>query len=252
MPTVPSSFTVVVPPAIAASTASWVRPCRSTPPAAASGARSGAVRSTWAVMAPPVSAWPVACSSGWDRLNVTGRAGVSSLASAWRTIGAAASRSGFGPGMRSPVAVACNPAAPWLPCSSAVNVASRAPPAASPATSRCPEASGRVNGPCTCASSAMVCQDTPGAGVIAGARAATSRSADCPARSTVPFAVACAGPAVRSKAVASAVRGPSTLACSVIAPMSGSLAMLAIRPRGGSFTCSRAARCAGSILPWTW
>ncbi len=230
-----------------ASSAAW--PWMSTPPAAASGASAGSTRCTAAARSPPVLAVPRASSSGCDSVNATGRAGSSSCASAVSSSGAASSSSGFGPGTRSPVALALRPTWPRSPATSASSRPSDAPPALTPATSRWPVASGVANGPRLRACSDTPCQDRPGAGFIAGAVALSARSALRLARSSVPCASARSSPARSASTVASAVRGPDSAACSVSAPRSGRCATLDARPSGGSSASSVAWSEPGPMRP---
>ena len=114
-----------------------------------------------------------------------------------------------------------------------------------------PLASGLRNGPCTLASTRTDCQDTPGAGVMAGAWALTARSAVSCCRSTVPLAEAVNWPAVMPTCVARLSRGPLTEAWIAIAPRSGRWAMPEIRPLAGSSALTVASIASGVTRPLT-
>ena len=108
--------------------------------------------------------------------------------------GADPDRSGREPGTRSPSAVACRCTAPGCRRCRLSGAVARAggvdliePQLAILVRS--------LEGTCTRASSATACQDTSGRGVIAGAGAATVRSAALCTRSRVPCAWASSGPA---------------------------------------------------------
>jgi hypothetical protein len=184
---------------------------------------------------------------------VTGRSAASRSAFAVMVMGAAANASGCGPGRCRPASVARSPTWPVaLPVMSAESKASVAPAADRPASRNVPVAAGLVNGPSRWAWRDSDCQEMSGRGVIAGAWASRSSTADWPVTLTTPWALAVSGPAVTASRVAAAVHGPSVLAVTAMAPRSGRPAMLLTRPCAGSWAWRAADSRAGSMLPAMW
>ncbi len=192
---------------------------------------------------------PEAESSGCDRVNFAERCTASSVARACSSIGAAAKRSGEGPGRRSPAADAVSPTAPLSPSISAASWPMEVPAALSCSISRCPVADGVANPPWRWASSFADCQLRSGRGAICGEVAPISRSRVFPVRSILPWPSASSGPADTENLATSALRGPSSEAETVSGPSSGSPAKPATSPCAGSVMAICPVRRSGVIVP---
>ncbi len=204
----------------------------------------------------PVRAVPFTSTSGWRRLNVTGRSAAFSRASAVSRTGAEANMSGCLPGTIRPSSSPVSATLPLSPDTSRAICAIFTSAAFKASIRACPVISGLLNVPWTCALTATDCHDRSGRGCIAGAVALSSISADSLVRSRLPFALADSGPACTSSPVVRCLRGPCTSAVMSIGPIPGIPTTRETGPPAASCNASCACRPVGVtepsslMLPW--
>ena len=224
-PNVPSVSSLMASPWLATCRVKLVLPCRSKPPKAANGFRSGRSKAMSArKSSPSVRALPSAAIRGCFSVNRTGLCGASRRMLACNASGADSSKPGCGPGSLNPLSSPRTCTSPALPCTFILMARTLAPAAFKLSMSNLPSALGLLKVPRTFVSSAIACQDKSGRSCMAGALALTVMSAASCSQSTTPLSVACNGPSARLSRVCSADNGPSTSASAESASMPWKLA----------------------------